>query len=134
LDARVLGTKSRQGAFDAGIRRARGRLISSWRTIGRGQLQRSDSLVSVTQLHCEVVISMATREDVDMVDATVKVKDTTDYADLLQTNHSDAFAFSQNEQLALELYDKLIEMELEQSLLVAQHSGTNARQTTHLGC
>jgi hypothetical protein len=72
------------------------------------------------------ITNMAAREDVDMIDATTKVQDPHDYADLLQTNHSDAFAFSENEQLALELYDKLIEMELEQSLLVAQQSGMRA--------
>jgi hypothetical protein len=77
------------------------------------------------------MISMATRGDVDMVDATIKVKDSNDYADLLQTNHSDAFAFSQTEQLALELYDKLVELELEQSLIAAQQSSTNACSLIH---
>jgi hypothetical protein len=75
---------------------------------------------------------MATRDDVDMVDATTKVQDPTDYADLLQTPHSNAFAFSENEQLAIDLYDKLIEMELEQSLLVAQQSGMKACSAIHL--
>jgi hypothetical protein len=78
------------------------------------------------------VISMATRGDVDMVDATTKVKNPNDYADLLYTNHSDAFAFSQTEQLALGLYDKLIELELEQSLIAAQQSSTNACSVIHL--
>jgi hypothetical protein len=77
------------------------------------------------------MISMATRGDVDMVDATIKLKDSNDYAGLLQTNHSDAFAFSQTEQLALELYDKLIELELEQSLIAAQQSSTNACSVIH---
>jgi hypothetical protein len=77
------------------------------------------------------MISMTTRGDVDMVDATIKVKDSNDYADLLQTNHSDAFAFSQTEQLALELYDKLVELELEQSLIAAQQSSTNACSLIH---
>lgn len=66
---------------------------------------------------------MATGDDVDMVDATAKAVDVGDYADLLQTNHSDAFAFSQTEQLALDLYDQLRELELEQSLFQAQQPG-----------
>ncbi|KAH7400571.1 centromere protein H (CENP-H)-domain-containing protein [Phaeosphaeria sp. MPI-PUGE-AT-0046c] len=65
---------------------------------------------------------MAARDDVDMADATAKALDAGDYADLLQTNHSDAFAFSQTEQLALHLYDQLRELELEQSLIQAQQS------------
>jgi hypothetical protein len=75
---------------------------------------------------------MATRDDVDMADAATKVQDPNNYADLLQTPQSDAFVFSKNEQLALDLYDKLIEMELEQSLLVAQPSGMEARSAIHL--
>ncbi|KAF2747987.1 hypothetical protein M011DRAFT_493896 [Sporormia fimetaria CBS 119925] len=38
------------------------------------------------------------------------------YADLLQTNHNDAFAFSEREQAALRLYDQLRDLELERSL------------------
>jgi hypothetical protein len=75
---------------------------------------------------------MAAKDDVDMKDATTKVQDPSDYADLLQTNHSDAFAFSESEQLALELYDQLRELELEQSLLQAQQSGTRSRYATCL--
>ena len=67
---------------------------------------------------------MATRGDVEMVDATAKVQNPTDYADLLQTNHCDAFAFSESEKLALDLFDQLQEVELQQSLLQAQQSGT----------
>jgi hypothetical protein len=66
---------------------------------------------------------MATKNDVDMEDATIKLRDPTDYADLLQTNHSDTFAFSESEKRALELYDQLRELELEQSLLQAQQTG-----------
>jgi hypothetical protein len=68
---------------------------------------------------------MAAKGDVDMVDATTTSPDTNDYADLLQTNHSDAFAFSEAEKLALHLYDQLKELELQQSLLQAQQSGTS---------
>lgn len=70
------------------------------------------------------VINMATKGDVEMADAEVKVHDPNDYADLLQTNHCDAFAFSKSEKLALYLYDQLQELELQQSLLQAQQSGT----------
>lgn len=68
---------------------------------------------------------MAARDDVEMADATAKSPDAGDYADLLQTKHSDAFAFSRTEQLALDLYDQLRELELEQSLIQAQQSGMN---------
>ncbi|KAF2657973.1 hypothetical protein K491DRAFT_676768 [Lophiostoma macrostomum CBS 122681] len=46
--------------------------------------------------------------------------DPSDYSDLLQTHHSDAFAFSALEQLALDLHDQLRELELQRSLLAAQ--------------
>ncbi|KAH7077799.1 centromere protein H (CENP-H)-domain-containing protein [Paraphoma chrysanthemicola] len=68
---------------------------------------------------------MATKSDVEMFDAATKEHDPGDYADLLQTNHHDAFAFTETEQLALGLYDQLRELELQQSLLQAQ-------QTTHV--
>jgi hypothetical protein len=61
--------------------------------------------------------------DDEMVDSNAKVQDPNDYADLLQTNHSDAFAFSDTEKLALQLYDQLKEVELQQSLTRAQQSG-----------
>ena len=67
---------------------------------------------------------MATQADVEMVDSTAKIQDPNDYADLLHTNHTDAFAFSDTEKLALQLYDQLKELELQQSLLQAQQSGT----------
>jgi hypothetical protein len=70
---------------------------------------------------------MATKGDVEMVDATAKLQDPNDHADLLQTNHSDAFAFSETEKLALQLYDQLKELELELSLLHAQQSGPPSR-------
>ncbi|KAH6872948.1 centromere protein H (CENP-H)-domain-containing protein [Alternaria rosae] len=65
---------------------------------------------------------MAAKGDVDMTDATTKTQDPNDYVDLLQTNHSGAFAFSDTEKLALQLYDQLKELELQQSLLQAQQS------------
>jgi hypothetical protein len=67
--------------------------------------------------------SMATKEDVEMVDSTARVQHPNDYGDLLQTNHSDAFAFSDTEKLALQLYDQLKELELQQSLIQSQQSG-----------
>ena len=67
---------------------------------------------------------MAAQDDVEMKDATARVQDANDYADLLQTNHSDAFAFSDTERLALQLHDQLKELELQQSLLQAQQPGT----------
>jgi hypothetical protein len=70
-----------------------------------------------------IAIDMATKGDVVMADATPGSQGTNDVADLLQTNHSDAFAFSHTETLALELYDQLQELELQRSLLEAQQSG-----------
>ncbi|KAL1610278.1 hypothetical protein SLS60_001944 [Paraconiothyrium brasiliense] len=49
----------------------------------------------------------------------MKAIGTNDYSDLLQTPHADAFTFSDTEQLALQLYDQLRELELEKSLLHA---------------
>ena len=67
---------------------------------------------------------MATSNDVPMADsATTKAIGANDYSDLLQTAHSDAFAFSDTEQLALQLYDQLRELELEKSLLQAHAKG-----------
>lgn len=43
-----------------------------------------------------------------------------DYSDLLKTSYSDAFAFSDQEQLVLDLYDQLHELELQESLLLIQ--------------
>jgi len=67
---------------------------------------------------------MAENNDVQMADAIIEVPESKNYTDLLQTNHSDAFAFSDTERLALELYDQLHELELQQALLQAQQSGT----------
>jgi hypothetical protein len=66
---------------------------------------------------------MALNTHVPMADAAVNVHDPNDFTDLLQTNHSDAFAFSDMEQLALQLFDQLHELELQQSLFQAQQSG-----------
>jgi len=62
-------------------------------------------------------------KDVDMADAAARVPDPNGNAHLLQTNHSDAFAFSETEELALQLYDQLKELELQQSLIQAQQAG-----------
>lgn len=59
-----------------------------------------------------------------MADAAVEPRHAGDISDLLRTNHSDAFAFTESEKLALELYDQLRELELQQSLLHAQQTGT----------
>ncbi|CAN9316571.1 unnamed protein product [Alternaria alternata] len=65
---------------------------------------------------------MAARGRVDMTDVASRTQDASDYADLLQTNHSDAFAFSEAEKLALQLYDQLKELEL-------QHNAHDASAT-----
>ncbi|KAF1978343.1 hypothetical protein BU23DRAFT_449638 [Bimuria novae-zelandiae CBS 107.79] len=62
---------------------------------------------------------MASANDVAMTDGAEKRLYPNDYADLLQTPYSDAFAFSDVEQLALELHDQLRELELEKSLIEA---------------
>ncbi|KAH6616308.1 centromere protein H (CENP-H)-domain-containing protein [Boeremia exigua] len=63
---------------------------------------------------------MADAVDTVMTDAAARSQNSSDISDLLQTNHSDAFAFTESEGLALELYDQLRELELQQSLLQAQ--------------
>lgn len=75
---------------------------------------------------------MANDGDVEMADATARVQDPGAYQDLLQTNHSDAFAFTELEKRALALYDQLRELELQQSLLQAQQSGTDTGYDTHM--
>jgi hypothetical protein len=67
---------------------------------------------------------MDARDDTVMVDAVPAPKNPNDYSDLVQTSHSDAFAFSGTEKLALQLYDQLRELELQRSLLEAQKAGT----------
>lgn len=67
-----------------------------------------------------------------MADAAIQTLDGGDIGDLLQTNHSDAFAFNETEKLALELYDQLQELELQQSLLQAQEAGTLCCRTDRL--
>lgn len=74
--------------------------------------------------HFGIAIRMANKDDTVMVDAAVKSLDAGDVDDLLQTNHSDAFTFTETEKLALELYDQLQELELQRSLLQAQQTGT----------
>lgn len=66
---------------------------------------------------------MATANDTMMMDSAPGPQNAHDYSDLLQTNHSDAFAFSDQEELVLKLYDQLRELELQQSLLQAQNEG-----------
>ncbi|KAF2799565.1 hypothetical protein K505DRAFT_370878 [Melanomma pulvis-pyrius CBS 109.77] len=60
--------------------------------------------------------------DTVMADAAAAPQNPKDFSDLLQTNHSDAFAFSDTEKLALQLYDQLRELELQRSLLEAQEA------------
>lgn len=62
--------------------------------------------------------------DTTMADAVPAPQNPKDFSDLLQTNHNDAFAFSDTEKLALQLYDQLRELELQRSLLEAQEAGT----------
>ncbi|KAJ4350738.1 hypothetical protein N0V95_004469 [Ascochyta clinopodiicola] len=68
---------------------------------------------------------MVREGDAAMVDAAGASLVTVDVDHLLQTNHSDAFAFTASEELALELYDQLQELELQQSLLRAQETGAS---------
>ena len=42
------------------------------------------------------------------------------YSDVLKTSYSDAFAFTDQERMALDLYDQLREQELQHSLLLVQ--------------
>lgn len=58
-----------------------------------------------------------------MADAPTAPQNPRDYADLLEMNNSDAFAFSEREKVALDLYDQLKELELQRSLLEAQNEG-----------
>jgi hypothetical protein len=81
----------------------------------------------------QTLFIMATTQDVDMADSPPQPRDPNDYTDLLQTNHADAFAFSEAEKLALELYDQLRELELQQSLLHAHREGTYVSTCTALG-
>lgn len=55
-----------------------------------------------------------------MLAATTKAQEPGSYVDLLQTPYSDAFAFADTERRALELYDQLLELELQLALLQAQ--------------
>jgi hypothetical protein len=81
----------------------------------------------------QTLLIMATAQDVDMADSPPKPQDPNDYTDLLQTNHADAFAFSEAEKLALDLFDQLRELELQQSLLHAHRDGTYVSMCTALG-
>ncbi|KAJ4314167.1 hypothetical protein N0V94_006580 [Neodidymelliopsis sp. IMI 364377] len=65
---------------------------------------------------------MSFKDDIEMADASGKSLHAGDIGALLQTNHSDAFAFTESEKLALEQYDQLRELELQQSLLQAQQA------------
>ncbi|KAF2712486.1 hypothetical protein K504DRAFT_499578 [Pleomassaria siparia CBS 279.74] len=67
-----------------------------------------------------------------MADAAPAPPSPNDYSDLLQTNNSDAFAFSDTEKLALDLYDQLRELELQRSLLQAQEGGTYRLHAAHV--
>jgi hypothetical protein len=46
-----------------------------------------------------------------------------EFADLIQANKNDAFAFTEQEKLILELYDQELELQLESSLFEAQVQG-----------
>ena len=46
-----------------------------------------------------------------------------EFADLIQANKNDAFAFTEQERLILELYDQEQELQLEGSLFEAQAQG-----------
>lgn len=59
-----------------------------------------------------------------MADAPAAPKNPRDYSDLLETNNTDAFAFSDREKLVLGLYHQLTELELQRSLLEAQNEGS----------
>jgi hypothetical protein len=67
----------------------------------------------------EITIGMADTGDTVILDAAVKLQVAGDISGLLRTNHSDAFTFTESEDLALNLYDQLRELELQQSLLKA---------------
>jgi hypothetical protein len=76
---------------------------------------------------------MSTAKDVFMGDrVTAHAISANDYSDLLQTPHADAFAFSEPEQFALQLYDQLRELELEKSLLEAHAKGTSSSRHVHV--
>ena len=68
-------------------------------------------------------LNMSTMNDITMGDAATNTQNPDGYSDLLQTPHSDAFAFSESEALALELYDQLRELELQRALIEAQDDG-----------
>jgi hypothetical protein len=68
---------------------------------------------------------MATVNDSTMADAAQAPLGVSDYSDLLQTPHCNAFTFSDTEALALELYDQLRELEVQASLVEAQTGGTS---------
>ncbi|KAF2263709.1 hypothetical protein CC78DRAFT_581088 [Lojkania enalia] len=69
---------------------------------------------------------MNAAKDTDMTSLVPQPQDPNDYSDLLQTAHSDAFAFSDQEVLVLKLYDQLRELELQQSLIEAQNTSKSS--------
>lgn len=71
------------------------------------------------------IYTMATITDVVMTDGAVDAKKhaASELSDLLQTPHSDAFAFSDLEERVLDLYNQLRELELQSSLIKAHESG-----------
>jgi hypothetical protein len=104
--------------LDAGIRRT-----GPWTTVNdrpRDAIRGTPRGFAINR----TLIIMAPKQDVDMADSPPKPQDPNDYADLLQTNYTDAFAFTETEKLALGLYDQLREVELQQSLLHAHRDGT----------
>ncbi|KAF2644988.1 hypothetical protein P280DRAFT_504460 [Massarina eburnea CBS 473.64] len=65
---------------------------------------------------------MSAMNDITMADTAAGAQKPGGTSGLLQTPHSDAFAFSDLERRALELYDQLRELELQKSLIEAQES------------
>ncbi|KAF2107884.1 centromere protein H (CENP-H)-domain-containing protein [Lophiotrema nucula] len=74
---------------------------------------------------------MAAINHATMTDPDAKISSATDYSNLLQTHHSDTFAFSEQEDLALKLYDQLRELELQRSL-IKSHNETHAPNVSAL--
>ncbi|KAG9202746.1 hypothetical protein G6514_003999 [Epicoccum nigrum] len=64
---------------------------------------------------------MADTGDTVILDPAVELQVAGDISDLLQTKHCDAFTFTEPEDLALNLYDQLRELELQQSLVKAHN-------------
>jgi hypothetical protein len=73
----------------------------------------------------EITTEMADTGDTVILDPAVELQVAGDISDLLQTKHCDAFTFTEPEDLALNLYDQLRELELQQSLVKAHNLCTS---------